>query len=94
MTKKRKQKMLKILRDGDYGFSINGTIAINVERIWNEKKRFNTFTKEFASTYSHELLHLILGPIRRKRIIGEEKVIRRMLSEPWDQAIERSYSES
>lgn len=84
--------MLKIIRDHDYGFSVNQTIGINVQRIWGEKRRFDSFAKEFASTYSHEVLHLLLGPIKRKRILGEEKVIRRLLNEQWDDSVEKMYA--
>lgn len=84
--------MLKLINDHDYGFSVNQTIGINIQRIWLENQRFDAFVKEFASTYNHELLHLMLGSIRRKRIIGEEKVIRRLMNEPWDDSVEKMYA--
>lgn len=91
---RKKQKMLKVMKDSDYGFSVNDKIHINIQRIWEEKRSFDPFAREFASTYAHELLHIIFAPIKRKRVIGEEKVVRKMLNEPWDSSLENIYSKT
>ena len=87
--------MLKKIRDQDYGFVKNGVIGINIERLWLESRDEAKFIKEFAKTHAHELLHIevAVAIINKKRtVIGEEKVIRNLCSEPWNKEIEAVYS--
>ncbi len=86
--------MLKKIHDQDYGFVKNGTIGINIERLWLEARDEAKFIKEFAKTHAHELLHIevavALGK-KKRTIIGEEKVVRKLVKEPWNKEIEAGY---
>ena len=87
--------MLKTIKDQDYGFIKNGTIGINIERIWLESANEARFIREFAKTYAHEILHLAIDRSLRNRKrteIGEEKAVRKLVGEKWDRAIECFYS--
>ena len=93
MSKKKNGKKLKIMNEEDYGFTVDGKIHVNVERIWHETSTDRQFINAFAQTYHHELLHLVLARVRKKTDLGEEKVIRKLLSEPWTLSMEQSYKE-
>lgn len=89
------KRSLKILKDKEYGFSTENTIHVNIERIWKETKSSGNFTREFARTYDHELMHILLNPeLKRKRVKErtEERIIRNLLREPWNSAISRGYN--
>ena len=86
--------MLKLIKDQDYGFVRNNTIGINIERIWLETRGEAKFIKEFAKTYAHELLHIVIEATlgnKKRQVTGEEKVIRKLCSEPWNKEIEAAY---
>jgi len=86
--------MLKKIKDQDYGFVKNGTIGINIERIWLETEREAKFIREFARTYTHEMLHLVIARAIRNRKwteIGEERAVRRLCKEKWNREIAQFY---
>jgi len=76
----------------DYAFLENGIIHINIEKLWNENPHVEWFVEEFLTSYTHEMLHLVLyeedcqGPA-----LGEEKVIRGILGEEWNDKLEWIY---
>jgi len=82
--------VLRTLRDQDYGFTENGVICVNIERIWYETENENRFIIEFAKTYAHELLHILLG-IFDLPDLEEEEVIRAMVGEKWNNKIAALY---
>jgi len=87
--------MLKNYKDQDYGFIQNGTVGINIERIWLETRAETRFMKEFAKTYAHELLHMAIALTidnKKRTTIGEEKVVRKLCKEPWNKRIEALYN--
>ena len=90
--------MLKTYKDQDYGFAKGNVLAINIQRIWLESGSEPNFIREFAKTYSHELLHIILPGIagwkniKDSTEIGEEKIIRKLCKEQWNREIEKSYN--
>ncbi len=81
---------LKVIRDQDYGFTNEGVIGVNIERLWRETQDEEIFVQEFACTYAHEMLHIVLAGINLPDVV-EEEIIRAMLGEPWDDAIEAMY---
>lgn len=87
----KKQNAFRILKDSDYGYSQGSTIHVNIQRIWGETGNLRDFVREFNATHTHELLHVMLTPIRPKKLVGEEKVIRRLLNEPWTPSLEEFY---
>ena len=88
--RKRPERVFKVLNDSDYGFTEGDEIFINIQRIWEENPVEDLFAFEFGRTHTHELLHLILEPVG-SRIVWEEKIIRNILKEPWDDALEVLY---
>ncbi len=85
-----KSHSLKIIHDQDYGFTENGIIGVNIERMWLEAQDEESFIHEFASTYAHEMLHIVLAGLGLPDIV-EEEIIRAMLGEQWDEEIEAMY---
>lgn len=81
----------RFIDDWDYGFTLGNTIHVNIQRLWEEEKNEDSFISRFSELYVHELLHVILGTIGRKNMMGEEKVIHLMLEEPWEPWMERRY---
>ena len=87
--------MLKTIRDQDYGFIRNGVIGVNIQRLWLESANEARFIREFAKTYGHEMLHLVIDRVLRNRKrteVGEEKVVRKLIGEKWDKEIEKFYT--
>ena len=86
--------MLKKIHDQDYGFVKNGTIGINIERLWLEASSESRFIREFTKTYAHELLHIEVAKATKKKrtVIGEEKAVRKLAKEPWNKEIEKGYN--
>jgi len=78
------------LNDGDYGFTENGVIGVNIERLWVETQDEEIFIREFSSTYAHETLHIALADVELPDVV-EEEVIRAMLGEEWNEEIESMY---
>ena len=90
---RKKFKKLKVLRDNDYAFTVGNIIHVNVQRLWKESNTFRKFAKMFATTHTHEVLHILMTQVRPKSLIGEEKSIRILLDEPWDAELEKIYEE-
>ncbi len=93
---KKKRKMLRTLKSTDYGMVEDGSIFVNVEKIWTQGKgSFNHFVKEFNLTCTHELLHILIADQvgNSTSIVGEEKAVRNMLNEKWNKKLEKQYLE-
>ena len=75
-----------------YGFNLYGMIAVNIELLWKEAKNEDKFIKDFAKTYTHELLHQLFDDIATEiRIYREEEIIRKILKEPWNKQVREEY---
>lgn len=69
-----------------YGHSdvCTGEVALNVQIIWEDTQKEDTFIELFASTYTHETLHITIFEILMDIMeCGEEKLIRSLLGEEW-----------
>lgn len=91
-------KHLKILKEENLGFVEKGAVGVNIELLWEQEKDEERFAQEFAKTMAHELFHIqIAGALGKKLldvpVIAEEKVIRGILEEEWDEEIEAIYEE-
>ncbi len=95
MQKRVKAKIFKIIPEKLYGQVLNeftGEIGVNVEYIWKEAQNENKFIKEFARTYAHEVMHLLVGAIIEDLyFLGEEKTIRDLLKEKWGRKLREYY---
>lgn len=86
-------RLLRRYRDADYAFSLGSKIAVNLELLWKDAGYFNAFSRQFSKAYNHEVLHIVLSGVRKKRLLGEEKVVRRMMRERWNKRMRRAYEE-
>lgn len=86
----RQRRKLRIMQNQDYGFAESGIIGVNIEKIWLETGNEDMFIAEFASTYAHELLHILLAGLNLPDLV-EEEVIRAILGEKWNAEIEAAY---
>lgn len=87
--------MLKTIKDQDYGFIRNGTIGINIQRIWMETADEVRFIREFAKTYGHEMLHLVIDRVlknKKRTEVGEEKAVRKLIGEKWNKEVASFYN--
>ncbi len=98
MPKKRKQRMLKTLKLKDeplFGSSNRCTeqINVNIQYIWEIcKGNEDKFIKIFSKTYTHEMIHMLIGDIIEHLFeYKEEFIIRHMLKEKWDKEIKKYY---
>lgn len=80
-----------MINDEDYGFMENRVIGVNIQRIWFESEDENEFIQEFARTYAHELLHILLESLDLPEL-EEEEIIRAMLGEEWNKKIALLYA--
>ena len=84
-----KNKTLVTIDNEDYAFLENNKIYINIEKLWNENPTVFKFTKEFTTAHTHELIHWTLWEIGEDAdAMGEEKTIRSMLGEEWNEKLE------
>lgn len=92
----QKHTLFRVFPERLYGQVLNkftGEIGINVEYLWNEIKNEDRFIEEFARTYTHEVLHLLIGAIVEDLyFVGEEKTIRHVLSEKWTRKLREYYA--
>lgn len=86
------EKSLKFIDNEDYAFLEDNIIYINIEKLWNEHPTVDGFVEEFVISHTHEMLHLVLfmegcegDPL------GEEKVVRSILGEEWNDKLEWIY---
>jgi len=85
-------KSLAIIDNEDYAFLENNRIYINIEKLWNENPKADVFIEEFTLSHTHELLHLTLWEIDEDGdAMGEEKTIRSLLGEEWNEKLEWIY---
>jgi len=96
-------KKLRIVKDEEYldGFCViskaGRVICVNVEKLWKEAKNNapkhpeERFTRNFANTYAHELLHSEIKKVEREYDYGEERVIYSMLGDRWTKFLEKYY---
>lgn len=94
----RKEKKLRMMKEAYYGqVAEDGTVCVNVQMIWHILEDEALFIAEFAKTFCHELLHVEIAKAHDfKEIgteVGEERLIRCMLDEPWDKELEEMYLE-
>ena len=92
----RRHHFTKKLPEQLYGQldEIHNLIEINIEYIWCITKDEDKFIDEFAKTYAHELIHLLLANIMHELFeVGEEKAIRKLLHEEWDKELKKYYEE-
>ena len=76
---KKNTTSLKQIKESDFGYYQAGSVAINVEKIWNEKKESSKFIKLFSKIIFHETLHYCIEDnILEEHIVGEEKIIRKI----------------
>ena len=62
--------------------------------MWLEASSESKFIREFAKTHAHELLHITIAMVlgnKKRTVIGEEKAVRKLAKEPWNEEIEASY---
>ena len=85
------KKALRLYRDADYAFSVVDRIAVNLELLWKDAGYFDAFSRQFSKAYNHEVLHILLSGVRNKRLVGEEKVIRRLMWERWNRSMKKAY---
>ncbi len=97
----REAKALQSIKDQAFGFVRieDAAICINIELIWTEAgKSEKGFIGEFAKTYTHELLHIIMNlvvdDITEIPVEEEEEIIRMMCGEKWTPAIAKLYAEN
>ena len=89
--KKNNTKVMK-LNDTDYGCYDNGKVMINVQKIYEEEKDDTEFIEKFSTILLHEYLHMVLEEnVREDYLVGEEKVIRKICGEPWNEKLEKQY---
>ena len=75
-----------------YGYNYNELIAVNIQLLWETYEDEDKFIKNFAKTYTHELLHQLIDDILQEvRYFKEEEIIRKMLKEPWNEAVRKLY---
>lgn len=75
-----------------YGYTINGEIGVNIQKLWNELKDEDKFIEEFSKTYTHEKLHVLIDEILNDlRIRKEEYIIRSALNEDVSDEVLRYY---
>ena len=88
-TQRMKHPYLGFVRASDQA------ICINLQLLWEQEGNENKFIEEFAKTHSHELLHIVLArtfDINTVSLLAEERVVRTMLDEEWDDEIENMYT--
>lgn len=91
-----RHQFTKQLPDALYGQldEIHSLIEINIEYIWCITKDDDKFIDEFSKTYAHELIHLLMANIMHDLFeVGEEKAIRSLLHEEWDNELKEYYEE-
>ena len=85
-------KSLIVIDNEDYAFLEDNRICINIEKLWNENASFDSFVEEFTLTHTHEMIHLTLWHLDEDAdAMGEEKAIRSMLGEEWNEKLEWIY---
>ncbi len=88
----RKAGKVKYAKDEDFGFYEEGSITINIEKIFKHVKTEQKFINQFSKIVLHETLHSVFdGLVSDEFLVGEEKLIRSICKEPWTKKIEKEY---
>jgi hypothetical protein len=91
ITSRNAGTTLKI-KNSDYGTYEGSVILINIEELISDYPGEDEFIEVFSTTVQHEFLHKILETIvPDKFLFGEEKTIRMVCGEDWDEEIESFY---
>ncbi len=81
-----------IMKNSDYGMYEDGIIMINIQELASDYAKEDEFIEIFSVTVLHEFLHKIMdGLVPDEFLFGEEKTIRMICGEDWDEEIEAFY---